>query len=66
MAAWLGWRSQLGPGHPQDHFDVACCGSTEDTMRMLGGEILGRFTVFRLSAQQMFLVPNRFYTGPSN
>jgi Aspartyl protease len=47
--------------------EVACCGSTEDTMRMFGGEILRRFTVtFDYPHQQMFLVPNRLFRSPSS
>ncbi len=60
------WGLRLGP-YVVRRVEVACCGSTEDTMRILGGEILSRFTVtFDYPHQQMFLVPNHRYTGPSN
>jgi hypothetical protein len=60
------WGFRLGPYLIRD-VEVACCGSTEDTERMLGGEILSRFTVtFDYPHQRMFLFPNRRYTQSSN
>jgi len=60
------WGFQIGT-YLLRNVEVACCGSTEDTMRMFGGEILSRFTVtFDYPHQRMFLVPNSLYKGPSN
>jgi Aspartyl protease len=60
------WGFRLGPYLMRD-IAVTCCGTTEDTSRMLGGEILSRFTVtFDYPHQRMFLVPNRRYAGHSN
>ena len=55
------WGFRLGQYLVRD-VTVACCGATENTSRMLGGEILHRFTVtFDYPHNQMFLVPNRYY-----
>jgi hypothetical protein len=60
------WGFRLGPYLVRD-VAVACCGSTEDTMRMLGGEILSHFTVtFDYPHGRMFLVPNQRYEGQAN
>jgi hypothetical protein len=44
---------------------VTCCGATDDTSRLIGGEILERFTVtFDYPHKQMRLEPNRNFNAP--
>jgi hypothetical protein len=60
------WGFKIGTYLLRD-VEVACCGSTEDTMRMLGGEILTRFTVtFDYPHERIFLAPNRLYRISAN
>ena len=44
---------------------VACCGATDDTSRLVGGDILHHFTVtFDYPRKQMRLEPNRNFSEP--
>ena len=55
------WGFRLGPYLLRDVTSV-CCGGSEDTSRMFGGEILRYFTVtFDYPHQRMFLAPNQAY-----
>ncbi len=55
------WGFRLGPYLIRD-LSIECCGGTEDTMRMLGGEVLSRFTVtFDYPHQRIFLLPNHLH-----
>jgi hypothetical protein len=58
------WGFRLGPYLLHDVTGV-CCGGSEDTSRMFGGQVLRYFTVtFDYPHQRMFLVPNRAYSRP--
>jgi len=60
------WGFQIGP-YLIHNVEVACCGSSEDTKRMFGGEILSRFTViFDYPHGQILLIPNRRYAENPN
>jgi hypothetical protein len=46
---------------------VACCGATEATSRMIGTDVLRRFTVtFDYPSSRLFLRPNRSLHAPFN
>jgi hypothetical protein len=60
------WGFELA-GYLIRDVEVACCGTTQDTMRMMGSEILSRFTVtFDYPHKQLFLVPNSPYIQPAS
>ncbi len=43
---------------------VTCCGGTEQTSRLIGGEILHRFTLtFDYPHKRIFLEPNRYFSS---
>jgi len=44
---------------------VSCCGATDATNRLIGNEVLRRFTVtFDYSSSQIFITPNSYFEKP--